>query len=47
MKIMTGQCDIAIGAGTESMTVMPTMMGNKVTVNPRTEGAYFVFGLSF
>lgn len=35
MKIMTGQCDIAIGAGTESMTVMPTMMGNKVTVNPR------------
>jgi acetyl-CoA acyltransferase len=35
MKIQTGQCDIAIGAGTESMTVMPTMMGNKVTVNPR------------
>ena len=35
MKIMTGQCDIAIGAGTESMTAMPTMMGNKVTVNPR------------
>ncbi|MGC4404992.1 acetyl-CoA C-acyltransferase [Methyloversatilis sp. MC4-4] len=35
LKIMTGQCDIAIGAGTESMTVMPTMMGNKVTVNPR------------
>ncbi|MDP2867376.1 acetyl-CoA C-acyltransferase [Methyloversatilis sp.] len=35
MKIMTGQCDIAIGAGTESMTVMPTMMGNKVSVNPR------------
>ncbi|WP_374336996.1 acetyl-CoA C-acyltransferase [Methyloversatilis sp.] len=35
LKIMTGQCDIAIGAGTESMTAMPTMMGNKVTVNPR------------
>jgi acetyl-CoA acyltransferase len=35
MKIMTGQCDIAIGAGTESMTAMPTMMGNKVSVNPR------------
>jgi acetyl-CoA acyltransferase len=35
MKIMTGQCDIAIGAGTESMTAMPTMMGNKVTMNPR------------
>ena len=35
LKIMTGQCDIAIGAGTESMTVMPTMMGNKVSVNPR------------
>ena len=35
MKIMTGQCDIAIGAGTESMSVMPTMMGNKVSVNPR------------
>jgi len=34
LKIATGQCDIAIGAGTESMTVMPTMMGNKVSLNP-------------
>ncbi|MCX9157758.1 acetyl-CoA C-acyltransferase [Niveibacterium sp. 24ML] len=34
MKIMIGECDIAIGAGTESMTIMPTMMGNKVSINP-------------
>jgi acetyl-CoA acyltransferase len=29
-----GECDVMIGAGTESMSAMPTMMGNKVTVNP-------------
>ena len=35
IKVMTGQCHVAIGAGTESMTAMPTMMGNKVSINPR------------
>ena len=34
MKIMIGECDIAVGAGTESMTIMPTMMGNKISLNP-------------
>ena len=34
IKVMTGQCQVAIGAGTESMTSMPTMMGNKVSINP-------------
>jgi acetyl-CoA acyltransferase len=34
MKIMIGECDIAIGAGTESMTIMPQMMGNKISLNP-------------
>lgn len=33
-RIQLGECDIAIGAGTESMSIMPTMMGNKVSLNP-------------
>ncbi|MBL8480882.1 MAG: acetyl-CoA C-acyltransferase [Rhodocyclaceae bacterium] len=33
-RIMLGHCDIAIGAGTESMSVMPTMTGNKTSLNP-------------
>lgn len=42
-------CDISLGASkeikiTDSFSV-PSFA--KVTVNPRTEGAYFVFGLSF
>ena len=42
-------CDISMGAAkeikiTDSFSV-PAFA--KVTVNPRTEGAYFVFGLSF
>ena len=42
-------CDISLGAAkeiriTDSFSV-PAFA--KVTVNPRTEGAYFVFGLSF
>ena len=42
-------CDISLGVSkeikiTDSFSV-PAFA--KVTVNPRTEGAYFVFGLSF
>lgn len=42
-------CDISLGASkeikiTDSFTV-PAFA--KITINPRTEGAYFVFGLSF
>ena len=33
-RIRLGECDVAIGAGTESMTIMAQMMGNKVAANP-------------
>ncbi len=33
-QIMLGNADVMIGAGTESMTIMPQMMGNKIAMNP-------------
>ncbi len=33
-QIRLGLADVMIGAGTESMTVMTNMMGNKVAINP-------------
>ncbi|HSD39201.1 MAG TPA: acetyl-CoA C-acyltransferase [Rhodocyclaceae bacterium] len=33
-RIQMGEADVMIGAGTESMTVMPQMMGNKIAMNP-------------
>ncbi|MFT4173466.1 MAG: acetyl-CoA C-acyltransferase [Rhodocyclaceae bacterium] len=33
-RIQLGEADVMIGAGTESMTAMPQMMGNKVAINP-------------
>jgi acetyl-CoA acyltransferase len=33
-QIRLGLADVMIGAGTESMTAMPHMMGNKVAINP-------------
>jgi acetyl-CoA acyltransferase len=33
-RIRLGETDVAIGAGTESMTIMSQMMGNKVVSNP-------------
>ncbi|MFA9439667.1 acetyl-CoA C-acyltransferase [Uliginosibacterium sp. sgz301328] len=33
-RIQLGEADVMIGAGTESMTIMPQMMGNKVAINP-------------
>ena len=33
-QIRLGNADVMIAAGTESMTVMPQMMGNKVAINP-------------
>jgi acetyl-CoA acyltransferase len=33
-RIRLDECDVAIGAGTESMTIMAQMMGNKVAANP-------------
>lgn len=32
--IQTGEADVMLAAGTESMTIMPQMMGNKVAINP-------------
>ena len=49
MKIMIGECDIAVGAGTESMTIMPTMMGNKISLNPavfeKNENVAIAYGM--
>ncbi|MBK6676079.1 MAG: acetyl-CoA C-acyltransferase [Rhodocyclaceae bacterium] len=33
-RIRLGECEVAIGAGTESMTAMAQMVGNKVAANP-------------
>lgn len=33
-RIRMGEADIMIGAGTESMSAMPQIMGNKVSMNP-------------
>jgi acetyl-CoA acyltransferase len=33
-RIRLGESDVAIGAGTESMTILAQMMGNKVAANP-------------
>ena len=33
-RIRLGEADVMIAAGTESMSVMPQMMGNKVSLNP-------------
>ena len=33
-RIRLGECDVAIGAGTESMSILAQMMGNKVAANP-------------
>jgi acetyl-CoA acyltransferase len=33
-RIRLGEADIMIGAGTETMSMMPSMMGNKVSYNP-------------
>jgi len=34
VRIQIGEADVMIGAGTESMTAMPQMMGNKIAMNP-------------
>lgn len=33
-RIRSGEVDIMIGSGTESMSAMPQIMGNKVSLNP-------------
>jgi len=33
-RVRLGEADVAIGAGTETMSLMPQMMGNKIAINP-------------
>lgn len=33
--VQTGEAEVMLAAGTESMSAMPQMMGNKVSINPR------------
>ncbi|MEN3112473.1 acetyl-CoA C-acyltransferase [Uliginosibacterium paludis] len=48
-RIQLGECDVMIGAGTESMSVMPQMMGNKISMNPaifeRDENLGIAYGM--
>ncbi|WP_018605416.1 acetyl-CoA C-acyltransferase [Uliginosibacterium gangwonense] len=48
-RIQLGEADVMIGAGTESMSVMPQMMGNKVAMNPavfsQAENVGIAFGM--
>lgn len=48
-RIQLGEADVMIGAGTESMSVMPQMMGNKVSMNPavfaQDENVGIAFGM--
>jgi acetyl-CoA acyltransferase len=48
-RIRLGEADVMIGAGTESMSAMPQMMGNKVSINPevfeRQENVGIAFGM--
>lgn len=48
-RIQLGEADVMIGAGTESMTIMPQMMGNKVAMNPavfeRDENMAIAYGM--
>jgi acetyl-CoA acyltransferase len=48
-QIRLGLADVMIGAGTESMTVMPQMLGNKMAMNPaffaREENIGIAYGM--
>ena len=47
-QIRLGQADVMIAAGTESMSVMPQMLGNKVAINPAVftdENVGIAFGM--
>ncbi len=46
-QIRLGQADVMIAAGTESMSVMSNMMGNKVVVNPAVFAADEQRGIAF
>jgi acetyl-CoA acyltransferase len=48
-RIRLGEADVMIAAGTESMSVMPQIMGNKVSINPavfaKEENYAIAFGM--
>ena len=48
-RIRLGEADVMIAAGTESMTVMPQIMGNKISLNPaifaKDENLGIAFGM--
>jgi acetyl-CoA acyltransferase len=48
-RIRLGEAEVMIGAGTESMSVMPQMMGNKVSLNPavfeKSENIAIAYGM--
>ncbi|HMV52358.1 MAG TPA: acetyl-CoA C-acyltransferase [Rhodocyclaceae bacterium] len=48
-RIRLGEADVMIAAGTESMTIMPQMMGNKLSISPavfeRDENYAIAFGM--
>ncbi len=46
-QIRLGQADVMIAAGTESMSVMSNMMGNKVVVNPAVFAADEQLGIAY
>lgn len=46
-RIRLGEADVMIGAGTESMSVMSQMMGNKVSLNPAVFEKQENLGIAF
>lgn len=46
-RIRLGEADVMIAAGTESMTVMPQIMGNKVSLNPAIFEKRENYGIAF
>lgn len=46
-KIQLGEADAMIAAGTESMSLMPQMMGNKVAMNPRVFAEQEHLGIAY
>ncbi|AZY49910.1 acetyl-CoA C-acyltransferase [Bordetella avium] len=46
-RIRLGEADIMIGAGTESMSAMPQIMGNKVAINPAIFAQEETLGMAY
>ncbi len=46
-RIRLGEADVMIAAGTESMTVMPQIMGNKISLNPAIFAKEENLGIAF